>query len=378
MSFFSLIIKNPFRNKSRAILAIIGIGIGIATIVALGGITEGLITSAEDTLHAGGTDITIISSNTSSSSSSMMGSSSFNESWINKIKSQDGVQDAIGIYSTTVMTENIPMLTVIGIHPESVNYADLTITEGRLFSNDNDDKEVIVGKVTASQYEGVDVGDKIKINNENFKVVGIFESGTSFQDMSVFMTLDNVRDIVDDDENISSIFVKVNKDADVDNVARELENKYGDNLSVITSLADVSMAKDMVDMLNGASWGISLLAIVIGGIGIINTMLMSVFERTREIGVLKAVGWSDLRILLMIVGESIVITITAGIVGSLVGVIGVELLTQMEFLGGMTPVFTLGIFAEAFIVALIVGIIGGIYPAIKAIKLPPTEALRYE
>lgn len=270
------------------------------------------------------------------------------------------------------------MLTVIGIHPESVNYADLTITEGRLFSNDNDDKEVIVGKVTASQYEGVDVGDKIKINNENFKIVGIFESGTSFQDMSVFMTLDNVRDIVDDDENISSIFVKVNKDADVDNVARELENKYGDNLSVITSLADVSMAKDMVDMLNGASWGISLLAIVIGGIGIINTMLMSVFERTREIGVLKAVGWSDLRILLMIVGESIVITITAGIVGSLVGVIGVELLTQMEFLGGMTPVFTLGIFAEAFIVALIVGIIGGIYPAIKAIKLPPTEALRYE
>lgn len=378
MSFFSLIIKNPFRNKSRAILAIIGIGIGIATIVALGGITEGLITSAEDTLHAGGIDIMIISSNTSSSSSSMMGSSSFNESWINKIKSQDGVQDAIGIYSTTVMTENIPMLTVIGIHPESVNYADLTITEGRLFSNDNDDKEVIVGKVTASQYEGVDVGDKIKINNENFKVVGIFESGTSFQDMSVLMTLDNVRDIVDDGENISSIFVKVNKDADVDNVARELENKYGDNLSVITSLADVSMAKDMVDMLNGASWGISLLAIVIGGIGIINTMLMSVFERTREIGVLKAVGWSDLRILLMIVGESIVITITAGIVGSLVGVIGVELLTQMEFLGGMTPVFTLGIFAEAFIVALIVGIIGGIYPAIKAIKLPPTEALRYE
>lgn len=378
MSFFSLIIKNPFRNKSRAILAIIGIGIGIATIVALGGITEGLISSAEDTLHAGGTDITIISANTSTSSSSMMGSQTFNESWIDKIKSQEGVQDAIGIYSTTVMTKDIPMLTVIGIHPESVSYAGLTINEGRLFSNNESDKEIIVGKVTASQDEGIKVGDKLKIGDEEYKVVGIFESGASFQDMSVFMNLDNARSIFDDDGNISSIFVKVNKGYDVDKVANKLEDKYGDDLSIITSLADVSMANDMVDMLNGASWGISLLAIVIGGIGIINTMLMSVFERTREIGVLKAVGWSDLRILFMIVGEAIVITITAGIVGSIVGVVGVEILTQFDFLGGINPVFTLNTFAEAFIIAIIVGIIGGIYPAIKAIKLPPTEALRYE
>ena len=107
-------------------------------------------------------------------------------------------------------------------------------------------------------------------------------------------------------------------------------------------------------------------------------MLMSVLERTREIGVLKAVGWSKKRILFMVIGESIVITIVAGIVGAILGVVGVELLTMTNLLGGMEPIFSLETFAKAFAIALIVGIIGGIYPAIKAVQLPPTEALRYE
>ena len=379
MSFLSLIIKNPFRNKSRAILAIIGIGIGIATIVALGGITDGLIASAEDTLHAGGTDITITGSNSSDTvDASSMFASPMNDSWLGKIKSFDGVSDAVAIQSATVMTEEVPMMTLIGIDPDAINFAELNIIDGKLFSDNSSNKEVIVGKVLANQNDGFEVGDEITIADEDYEIVGIFESGTSFQDMSVFATLENVQDISESDGNISSIFVKVDPDREADDVAKAIEDKYGDNLTVITSLADVSMAKDMVDMLNGASWGISLLAIVIGGIGIINTMLMSVFERTREIGVLKAVGWSDKRILLMIVLESIVITVTAGIVGSIFGVIGVEVLTQMDFLGGMTPVFTLQTFVQAFAIAIIVGIVGGIYPAVKAIKLPPTEALRYE
>ena len=104
-------------------------------------------------------------------------------------------------------------------------------------------------------------------------------------------------------------------------------------------------------------------------------MLMSVFERTREIGVLKAVGWSDGKILTMIVGESLVITIVSAIIGSVIGFLACTLLGPQM---GISPLFTPKIFLQAFGIAIVVGIIGGIYPALKAVKLPPTEALRYE
>lgn len=375
MSFLSLIVKNPFRNKSRAFLAIIGIGIGLATIVALGGITDGLIASAEDTLHSGGSDITILGSESSSVQSSAFGTATLSEDWVDKVRNVTGVEQAIGIYSTMLTSPDIPMLSVVGINQEDTSLAELTITDGELFAKNS--SEVIVGTVLAER-ENITVGDSIDIGQDSYDVVGIFESGNSNQDMSIFMDLRETQELVQDEGNITAIFTKVSPDYEVDEVADSIDEQYGDNLSTVTSLSDMAMVGDMIDMLNGASWGISLLAIIIGAVGIINTMLTSVIERTRELGVLKAVGWSSKRILGMIVGESIVITIVSGIIGSILGVIVVGVFTNFGLLGGLTPVYTLETFVEAFAIAIIVGVLGGLYPAIKAVKLPPTEALRYE
>lgn len=375
MSFLSLIVKNPFRNKSRAFLAIIGIGIGLATIVALGGITDGLIASAEDTLHSGGSDITILGSESSSVQSSAFGTATLSEDWVDKVRNVTGVEQAIGIYSTMLTSPDIPMLSVVGINQEDTSLAELTITDGKLF--DKNSSEVVVGTVLA-EHENITVGDSIDIGQDSYDVVGIFESGNSNQDMSVFMDLEETQELVQDEGNVTAIFTKVSPDYEVDAVADSIDEQYGDNLSTVTSLSDMAMVGDMIDMLNGASWGISLLAIIIGAVGIINTMLTSVIERTRELGVLKAVGWSSKRILGMIVGESIVITIVSGIIGSILGVIVVGVFTNFGLLGGLTPVYTLETFVEAFAIAIIVGVLGGLYPAIKAVKLPPTEALRYE
>lgn len=375
MSFLSLIFKNPFRNKSRTVLAIIGIGIGIATIVALGAITDGLINSAEDTLHTGGADFTVTGKETVGSQAGSFGTSSIEESWLDKILAIKGVDSAVGIYSGVAISNN-NYFPIVGVNPKDVSYADLHIIEGKIF-NKNGSKELIIGKVVAEK-DDIKVGDSVDLGLEKYKVVGIFESGNPNQDMSCFMNLKNAQKVMHAENNYTSIFVKVDKDVDVDKVTNEIESKYGNNLTTISSLSDLAMVKDMVDMLNGASLGISILAVIIGAVGIVNTMLMSVLERTREIGVLKAVGWSSKRILSMIIGESVVITITAGIIGSIVGTLGVELFSALNLLGGMTPIFTIFTFAEAFLVAIFVGIIGGIYPAIKAVNLPPTEALRYE
>ena len=115
MSFLSLIVKNPFRNKSRALLAIIGIGIGLATIVALGGITNGLIASAEDTLHSGGTDITIVGSESASAQATSFGTATVSEDWIDKVNNVSGVDQSVGVYSTMLTSQEIPMLSIVGI-----------------------------------------------------------------------------------------------------------------------------------------------------------------------------------------------------------------------------------------------------------------------
>ena len=146
----------------------------------------------------------------------------------------------------------------------------------------------------------------------------------------------------------------------------------------MTSEEISSIADDVLGILDTATLAVSALAIIVGAIGIINTMVMAVYERTKEIGVLKSVGWKSRKILTMILGETLVLTTLSGIVGSIFGIlipeVGLRLFDVTDFALGYSP----KTFILAFGITIIVGIIGGIYPAYKASKLAPTEALRYE
>ena len=369
MSFLKFIIKNPFRRKNSAILAIVGICIGIIVIVALGGITNGLVSTFEDTIHAGGADFSISGKETGDSA---YGTNPIDANWTDKIANVSGVSEAYPIYVILTSVGDDYMNTLIGIDPNGTAMADISISDGRMFKDNA--SEVILGKIYAED-NNLSVGDTIKIDGEDFDIVGIYETGDSNMAGAVFTSIKKVAEINDDSDSISNIYVKVDKGVDPQEVANRIDSLYGDNITTISSVMEMSQMADMLNMLKASSWGISLLAVVVGGLGIINTMLMSVFERTREIGVLKAVGWSNRKILTMIVGESLVITIVSAIIGSIIGVALCSFLAPMM---GLNPTFTPDIFVQAFGIAIIVGIIGGLYPAIKAIKLPPTEALRYE
>ena len=369
MSFLKFIIKNPFRRKNSAIMSIIGIAIGIIVIVALGGITDGLINTFEDTIHAGGADFSIAGKETGNSA---FGTNTIDSSWTDKIKTVPGVDEAYPIYVVLTSIGDDYMKTLIGVNSNGTGLADISVKEGRIFKDNAN--EVIIGNIYAEDND-YKIGDTIKIDGENFEVVGISETGDQSMASGVFTSLSKVQDLMDNEDSISNIYVKVKKGEDAKKVADRIDKKYGDDIQTITSVMEMGQMAKMLNMLQASTWAISLLAIIIGGLGIINTMLMSVFERTREIGVLKAVGWSNTKILTMIIGESLVITIVSAIIGSIVGYSTCLILApKMQ----ITPLFTPKIFIQSFLVAIIVGIIGGLYPAIKAIKLPPTEALRYE
>lgn len=220
------------------------------------------------------------------------------------------------------------------------------------------------------------IGDNITIHNTEFEITGIYETGSMFADSTIYVPIDTLQNISESDE-YSSVLVKTAEDANDTIISDKIKDKFYD-LSTLTSDEISSMMTNVTGILNTASLAVSGLAIIVGAIGIINTMVMTVYERTKEIGVLKSIGWKPRRILLMIMGETLVLTILSGIVGSVFGIliseIGVMLLDAGDFSLGYDP----QAFILAFGITIFVGLIGGIYPAYKASKLAPTEALRYE
>ncbi|MGB9936188.1 MAG: ABC transporter permease [Methanobacterium sp.] len=380
MNYLGLIIKNPFRNKTRTSLAIIGIAIGIATIVALGLITGGLKTSTESTLKSGGAEVTVIQSGTDG-----FMSGSIDQNRVTDIKNISGIKDTAGILRKSVSIKESSSSSLgpggfilSGIDREKLNLVGVDNVNGTLFSN-GDVNEIIIGK-SASQNLNKTIGDTITLFNKDFKITGIYETGNFIQDAGGYISLNKMQNLTNENDKVSSIAVKITDNANATEVGKSIENAYLDELSTTTGAAGAERINQGLSFIDTATWAISLLAIIIGGVGVINTMIMSVYERTREIGVLKAVGWRSRRILGMILGESIVLTIIAALVGIIVGIVGVEVLLSLtpSTQGIIKPAYSLELFLRALGIAFLVGIIGGIYPAYRASRLAPTEALRYE
>ncbi len=388
MSFISLMVKNPFRNRTRATLAIVGIAIGIATIVALGMLTSGLTAATTTTLKAGAAEITVtpyVSSGggtriTFGSGTGLGGT--MNESYATDLQNISGVQNTAGILSETANVTGVSLmgggLSVNGMDSNELSLEGIDSVNGTIYSNGSSN-ELILG-TTAAQSLNKTVGSTINIFGTNFTVTGIYETGNLPTDRGAYMSLNTLQNLTSNDGKVSDIAVKVADNANVTTVSQSIQNAYPNQLTATTAADQANRINQSLGFINTASLAISLLAIVIGGIGIINVMIMSVFERTREIGVLKAVGWRSSRILTMILGESIILTLTAAVVGIITGVIGIETLLLVAGAAGSTfkPVLTLDVLARAVGLALLVGIIGGLYPAYRASKLQPTEALRYE
>jgi putative ABC transport system permease protein len=414
MKFRSLIIKNIFRNKTRSLLAILGIAIGVGTILGLGLVTNGLASSTQQALTADAADFTVIAGTTGggggpdgasgggSPGGSPGGQQLINQTKVSEIQQISGVGTAAGVLRTNVDLNDTStnsstnststtsttgssngntgqgnfrmMYSVIGIDSSNLGLDDIVITNGTAFSNDN---QVIIGEMTAKSLNKT-VGDTITLSNQTFTIAGTYETGNFQDDRGIVMSLGKLQSLTGNTDMVSLILVKAANGTSATSLADTIESKYPNELSTSTSLSGMERMNNGLEIIESGAWAVTLLALLIGGIVVVVTMVKSVVERTREIGVLKAVGWTNKRILAMIIGESMVLSLLAAVVGIIVGVGVVEIISSANLIMGVEPAFSAGLFLEALAVAIFLGIIGGIYPAYRASRLSPTEALRYE
>ena len=394
MKFRNLILKNIFRNKSRSILAVIGIAIGVAAVVGLGLITDDLTQSTESALTAGAADFSVINSTNSPSGSGGGGGFGndqlINQAAVGQIQQVKGVSSAVGELRTSTNLGNSTssnsssssgfganfrsMTNIIGIDSSDLSMDDIAITNGTAFSNAN---QVIIGQ-DAAQRLNKTVGSTITISNKTFTVTGIYETGNFMDDRGIVMSLPALQNLTGNTGQVSLILVKASNGTDPTALASTIQQNYANDLSTSTSLSGNNRMNNGLQVISSGAWAVSLLAILIGGIIVIVTMMKAVSERTREIGVLRAIGWTQRRILGMIIGEALVLSLIAIVVGLLLAVGIVELISLTHLLRGINPSFSLLLILKGIGVALFLGIIGGIYPAYRASRLSPTEALRYE
>ena len=407
MKFRNLIIKNIFRNKSRSLLAVFGIAIGVAAVVGLGLVTDNLSASTQKALTAGAADFSVISGSNSGGSGpdggggpsgGMGGQQLINESKISEIQQISGVGNATGVLRTNIdLSDNstndsnsssnstsesagpqgnfkMNMYSVIGIDSSDLSMDDIVITNGTTYSNGN---EVIIGKTAAGRLNK-SIGDTLNISNQTFKIVGTYETGNFQDDQGVVMSLSKLQSLTGDTGEISLILVKAAEGTSATDLANTIEQKYSNELSTSTSLSGMDRMNNGLDVINSGSWAVSLLAVLVGGIVVVVTMMKAVSERTREIGVLRAIGWTKQRIMTMILGESLVLSVIAIVVGLVVGIGVIEIISATHLMRGIEPAFSAYLLLKGIGVALFLGLVGGIYPAYRASRLAPTEALRYE
>ena len=420
-------------RKLRAGLTTLGVVIGIAAIVALLSITTGLQDTITNQLNRGlATDTLIVSpgrSNIGSAGGGGFGGGGFGggdsgfKLYVNDTQTIDGLSPDIvssiaviqqtGFINTT-QYERVVTLVGVDFADYTSLYSTTFVAESGQVSPTPDNNTLVLGKrVSDPRLNGTvlfNTGDDVNIiwtnttarppANETYtahvaavlQTVGGFSFGGP-SDSNVYLPLAQAQSFFNTDE-CSSILVKLtNSDkATIDNATKLITDAFGGEVSVISSTAVLNLLNSVFSVIQLFLVGIAAISLLVAGIGIMNIMIVSLIERTREIGILKALGMRSRTVLLIFLGESIII----GFIGAVIGIFlgwGLANIVAVLFSGGgplsgvagggggtlrINPVLTPTVFVGAFAFGIGVSVIFALYPAWRASKLKPVEALRYE
>ena len=360
-------------HRARTVLTSLGIIIAISAIVGLGSISSGINVMVEGTLSQIGADKIMVTKKMEFTGLGAPMAESFDEDVAEEIKQLDGVDDALPIVRT-VYLGSIPVIGADEKHREFMQFTDAVFKEGGWY-DDADTDAIVLGKDLA-EAQGLAVGDTMKFGKHAITVVGVIEAGEMRgANMMAIMPYREAQDVLDMEGKATLVIVKPTDISLTDSVKLQIRDEF-DDFEAMTTEDILKSAQKIIGTLTVVTLGIGFIASLVAAIGIIITMMTSISERKRQIGIMKAVGAKGRDILVQVLQESVIISVASGMVGVAIGWVAVEGMNAALFAGIRLAVVTPLLAAGALSYGIALSLGSALYPAWKASKVDPIEAIR--
>jgi putative ABC transport system permease protein len=372
MNFFAYALTSVRSKKARSLGLIAAIAFAVMAVVTLAVVSSGLEESASAIVSVGKADFTVAQKGAAD-----LLSSTIDESQLARIEQTPGVASAIGVL---VQTEDLgpstPVFIEIGIAPSDLRSFGVKVLTGQPYGA-SARNEVMLGWRTAANL-GLHVGSSFRANGTTNTVTGIYSTGNSFGDSGAMFPLPALQGYNRLPGIVTMAFVKVTPGASTS----EVENRIQYNMPEMTTIetaAQFGRANLSLTYLQAAVNGSTVLAVLIGIVIVGNTMLLSLLERMREFGLLRAIGWTRRRLISLLLIENLTLALVGMVVGVALTFAVVAVLERLPALRGVLHAnYTASAFWRALYTAVGMTLLGSLYPAVRAARLTPRKALSYE
>ncbi|MDF2678869.1 MAG: multidrug transporter substrate-binding protein [Brevibacillus sp.] len=389
-------------NGLRSVLTMLGIIIGVAAVIAMVAIGEGTSSSVASQINGLGSNLLIVSPGQATQGGVNLGAGSLNTltladaEAIEQKESVSGVAPSVNGRGQIVWGSNNYSSSLEGTTAAFPKVRNVQVEKGRFFTNFEVKQQfnvAVIGTEVAnnlfSNNNTNPIGQTVQINKIPFTIIGVLKSqgssGMTNNDDRIIIPITTAMNRLTGGKNVGTIYVSaVSSDQmeqaqqDIQSTLRSKHNlrpQAADDFRVTSQTDILSTAQEVSSSMTALLSGIAAISLIVGGIGVMNIMLVSVTERTREIGIRKAIGAKRGDILRQFLIEAVTLSLIGGIVGIVLGVGAALMISKF---GGMTTTISISPILYAFLTSSLVGVVFGVYPARKAAQLGPIDALRYE
>jgi putative ABC transport system permease protein len=370
MIFLKLIFTNLLRHRIRSVISVAGIAFSVAAMLTIVTILQGAVAMFSGILSSD-SEIIVFERNVSDLFFSDVPATAVAE-----IASWPIVQHADPVLFGIVSSADHPIITCFGITEADARLRKATWIEGDRSDFAKQSDGVVLGE-RAAEFLHSKLGSSVAIGHGTFHVIGIVKTANGFEDGGVFMPLRSAQAFFHKEGSSSVITIKLRNKSDATQFKSMVKAKF----PTLVALEDEEFTRSysQFKILKATAWAVGGCGLLLGGLGVANTMIMSVFTRIREIAILRVSGFSNLQIAGMIFGESALVSVFGALTGLLIGTGFLFILKLIPALHGYVDVsIQAGVVMIVIVLALLTGVAGALYPAIYAMRVRAVEALRFE